>query len=332
MPRVGKSALLLVAAIALSLAAGEAFVRAFGLAPGVTRIEIHTPWAAFVPSDSEVLLYEPKPGAGDVNAYGARDLPFDVAKPAGVFRIVVLGDSIGFGFCNDRLPLRIEDTFPRLLERRLRDRFGAGVQVVNLSVSGYDSVQEAEWLARKGVPLEPDLVVVAYCLNDAWQASAERIAFERGGMGELLGRSAAFRSLYLSSDLLRFVAQRWQLLSRRGAPDAQRPDRTEQGFGRIAELAALHRFDTLVAVFPLFQSFDAYPRAAEHAAVARKTEARGFHFLDLLPAFRAASGGDPRALQGRCNREHPDERGHAVAAEAIEKYLIDNELIRPASE
>jgi lysophospholipase L1-like esterase len=328
MLRVGKSALLLVAAIAISLGIGEAVVRAFDLAPGVTRIEIHTPWAAFVPSESEILLYEPKPGAGDVNDYGARDFPFEVAKPPGAFRIVVLGDSIGFGFCNDRRPLVIEDTFPKVLERRLRERFGPRVQVLNLAVSGYDTVQEAELLARKGLALDPDLVLVAYCLNDAWQASAERVAFERGGMGELLGKSAAFRQLYLGSDLVRFVVQRSQLLSRRGAAtDARQPDRTEQGFARIAELGALHRFETLVATFPLFQSFDAYPREAEHAAVAAKSSARGFHHLDLLPAFRAASAGDPRVLQGRCNREHPDERGHQVAAEAIERYLLDNDLI-----
>jgi lysophospholipase L1-like esterase len=328
MPRVGKSALLLVAAILASLGIGEAIVRAFDLAPGVTRIEIHTPWAAFVPSDSAVLLYEPKPGAGDVNAYGVRDVPFEVAKPAGRFRIVVLGDSIGFGFCNDRQALAIEDTFAKVLEARLRARFGPEVEVLNLSVSGYDTVQEAEFLARKGLALDPDLVLIAYCLNDAWQASAERIAFERDGLGGLLGRAAAFRELYLASDLLRFVVQRTRVLSRGvdKVRDAQR-DRTEEGFARIAQLGAAHGFDTLVATFPLFQRFDAYPRGAEHAAVARKAEARGFHHLDLLPAFREASGDDARALQGRCNREHPDERGHAVAAEAIESYLVDNGLV-----
>jgi lysophospholipase L1-like esterase len=331
MSRVGKSVLLLVAAIATSLAVGEAVVRGFGLAPGVTRIEIHTPWAAFVPSDSDVLLYEPKPGAAGVNAYGARDHPFEVAKPAGAFRIVVLGDSIGFGFCNDLRPLAIEDTFAKVLERRLRERFGSRIEVLNLSVSGYDTVQEAELLARKGVALDPDLVLVAYCLNDAWQASAERVAFERDGFGALLGSSAAFRRVYLASDLARFVVQRTQIVWKRihrprGGSDA---DRTTEGFARIAQLGAAHGFDVVVATFPLFRErFDAYSRLDEHAAVAAKAEARGLHHLDLLPPFRDASGGDPRALQGRCNREHPDERGHRVAAEAIERYLIESNLVR----
>lgn len=323
-----KSALLLCAGILAALGIGEAVVRALGLAPGVTRIEIHTPWAAFVPSESPILLYEPKPGAGDVNDYGARDLPFAVAKPPGAFRIVVLGDSIAFGFCNDVRPLAVQDGFAKVLERSLRERIGPQVQVINLSVSGYDTVQEAEMLARKGLALDPDLVLIAYCLNDAWQASAERVAFERGGYGELLGRSEAFRTAYLSSDLLRFVAQRTQLLWEQDGKDrGARGDRTEEGFARVAQLAGERGFETVVATFPLFQRFDAYPRRQEHEAVARKAQAHGFHHLDLLPAFLAASGGDPRALQGRCSREHPDERGHAVAARAIEEFLVAQGLV-----
>lgn len=324
-----RNTLLFLAATLMSLAIGEAVVRALHLAPGVTRIEIHTPWAAFVPSSSEILLYEPKPGVADINAHGARDVPFDIAKPPGIFRIVVLGDSIGFGFCNDIRPLAIRDTFPRRLEGLLRERVGPHFQVINLSVSGYDTVQEAEMLARKGMALAPDLVLVAYCLNDAWQASAERVAFDRGGLGALLGRSETFRSLYLASDLMRFVVQRTQIVSKairwlRRDPDE---DRTRVGFGRIAKLGSQGGFETLVVTFPLFESFTAYARLDEHAAVAARADEHAFHHLDLLPAFRAASAGNSRALQGHCNREHPDERGHALAAEAIAAYLIDHELV-----
>jgi len=249
----------------------------------------------------------------------------------GTFRIVVLGDSIGFGFCNDVRPLAIRDTFPSRLEGLLRDRVGPHVQVMNLSVSGYDTVQEAEMLARKGMALAPDLVLVAYCLNDAWQASAERVAFDRGGLGALLGRSETFRSVYLASDLVRFVVQRTQIVSKairwlRRDPDE---DRTRIGFRRIAKLGREGDFETLVVTFPLFESFEAYTRLDEHAAVEARVEEQGFHRLDLLPVFRDASAGHPRALQGRCNREHPDERGHAVAAEAIAAYVIEHGLVPP---
>ena len=325
-----RNLLLALFALAISLAVGEGAVRLLHLAPEVTRIEIRTPWASFVPSASEVLLYEPKPNSGDVNAYGVRDFPFAIAKPPGTFRIVVIGDSIGFGFCNDRQPLAIEDTFSKVLERDLRRRFpGRSIEVLNLSVSGYDTVQEVEFLARKGLPLDPDLVVVAYCLNDAWSASAERIAFERSGLGKLMGTSDLFQQLYLDSDLLRFALQRWQVIAAkwRTRRDDAKVDRTVNGFARLARLGSEHGFGTVVAVFPAFESWEPYQREGEHAAVAAKAAAQGFAYLDLLPAFRAASHGNFRVLQGRCNREHPDEQGHAVAARAIESFLIDRGLV-----
>ena len=323
-----RTALLAIAALALSLVICELAVRFLHLAPEVTRVEIHTPWAAFVPSESPILQYEPKPGAGDVNAYGARDFPFAVEKPPGTFRIVVIGDSIAFGFCNEDAPLAIEDTFAKVLERSLRQRVGRPLQVINLAVSGYDTVQEAEMLARKGIPLHPDLVVVAYCLNDAWDASVEQIAFE-SRFGGLLGSGNAFRSLYLSSDLLRLVMQRTQIVRRgiRWARGQLEPDRTRRGFARIARLGEEHGFTTVVATFPMMQDFDHYGRLSEHTAVADKAAAAGLRNLDLLPAFREAAAGDFRTLQGRCNREHPDEAGHAVAARAIEAYLLEQTLI-----
>jgi lysophospholipase L1-like esterase len=327
---VSRNLLLALVALVLSLATFEVAVRLLHLAPEVTRIEIRTPWAAFVPSASDVLLYEPKPSTGDINAYGVRDFPFAIEKPPGTFRIVVLGDSIGFGFCNDRQPLAVEDTFAKVLERDLRARFPAQpIEVLNLSVSGYDTAQEVEFLSRKGLPLDPDLVLIAYCLNDAWSASAERIAFERGGLGKLMGSSELFQRIYLDSDLVRFAMQRWQIVAAklRETRDAEKADRTVLGFDRLARLGAERGFATVVAAFPAFENWEPYRREGEHAAVAAKAAAEGFAFLDLLPPFREASNGEFRALQGRCNREHPDEQGHAVAARAIEAFLVERRLV-----
>ena len=89
------------------------------------------------------------------------------AKPAGTFRIVVLGDSITFGHY-----LREETTFPRLLEGQLRAS-GRATEVLNFGVGGYDVLQEVSLLASRP-EYHPTLVVLAYCLNDAGIASASR--------------------------------------------------------------------------------------------------------------------------------------------------------------
>ena len=136
------------------LAAGlllcELVVRLFGLAPQLGPIRLDWPYGSFVSSDNAVLRYVPNPGVGDINADGFRDRPYSRRKPAGVTRIVVLGDSIGFGYCNDKTVLPIEATFPKPLEAELERDPGA-VEVLNFSVSGYDTLQEVEFLREKAL-------------------------------------------------------------------------------------------------------------------------------------------------------------------------------------
>lgn len=85
-------------------------------------------------------------------------------KVPGELRVVCLGDSITFG-----LGLREEDTMPSALERVLAsapELRGRKVSVVNAGVPGYSIVQGERLLARLA-PLEPDVVVVWFGMNDA---------------------------------------------------------------------------------------------------------------------------------------------------------------------
>jgi hypothetical protein len=109
-----------------------------------------------------------------------------------------------------------------------------------------------------------------------------------------------------------------------GEKKKEKVDYSKVGFEWLGELAAEHGFRTLVVVFPYFEPFDAYPRHAQaaHDRAHRYASDHGFEVLDLLPAFREASDGDATALRGRCWSVHPDEKGHAVAAEEIAEYLL----------
>lgn len=89
-----------------------------------------------------------------INARGYRgpELP---AQKSGRQRVVVLGDSIAFGLDADD-----DETFAHLLGAR------ADLEVANLSVQGYDPGQELIKLEREGLPLKPDVVVLALCLSN----------------------------------------------------------------------------------------------------------------------------------------------------------------------
>ena len=91
--------------------------------------------------------------------FRGKDLPETAALPRDHSRIIVLGDSLTYGYAVSE-----DETYPRLIERLLGPSWR--VEVLNLGVSGYQSEEVLE-LARTYVPrLKPDLVIYGHCLND----------------------------------------------------------------------------------------------------------------------------------------------------------------------
>ena len=97
-----------------------------------------------------------------VNALGMRDKERQLEKPPGTVRIALLGDSITFGLGVPR-----EQTFAALLETALRARFADdSIEVWNFGVYGYDTAQELALLELAVAPVQPDLAVVVFFIND----------------------------------------------------------------------------------------------------------------------------------------------------------------------
>jgi hypothetical protein len=96
------------------------------------------------------------------NSLGYREREFAMAKPAGVKRIVILGDSMAEGLQVDPV-----DTFGRGLERKLNQRSGdEKYQVINAAMSGHSSVQELYLFKSKIAALKPDVCIVGYDVGD----------------------------------------------------------------------------------------------------------------------------------------------------------------------
>jgi lysophospholipase L1-like esterase len=99
-------------------------------------------------------------GVTTINAHGYRGRALPAEKNVQT-RVVVLGDSIGFG-----LEVGDEQTFSNVLDER------NDVEVANLAVQGYDPGQELIKLEREALPLKPDVVVLALCLNNDFADAA----------------------------------------------------------------------------------------------------------------------------------------------------------------
>jgi hypothetical protein len=94
----------------------------------------------------------------EINREGLRDVEHQYAKPAGVFRILVLGDSFV-----EAMHVPLASTFPRLLERQLDARRTAPrVEVISAGVSGYGTASELLYFEREGKRYQPDVVLLAF--------------------------------------------------------------------------------------------------------------------------------------------------------------------------
>ncbi len=125
------------------------------------------------PSEIKERTYEATPNAEGsawgtqvkINSYGFRDREYRLEKASGVYRIITIGDSITFG---NFLPA--EDVYPEQLEA-LYEAEGKHVEVLNLGLGGYNTLQEVSTLEQIGIQFAPDLVVVGYCINDIGDTS-----------------------------------------------------------------------------------------------------------------------------------------------------------------
>lgn len=97
------------------------------------------------------------------NALGFRGPETTIEKPAGRYRIIVLGGSVAWGYgctADDR-------TVPGRLHARLREQFpGRDIEVINAGQAGFVSGQEMVYFHRLLKRLAPDLVLFFDGYND----------------------------------------------------------------------------------------------------------------------------------------------------------------------
>lgn len=324
---------LLSGSLLIGLLALELVVALAGLAPDVGPVE----QGRFRLSANPKLGYEPIPGVeysdrelafydyrGRSNSFGFRDREHDVEKPPGVFRVVVLGDSVAAGLKVEKL----EDTYPALLETFLR-RTDPANEVISLAVSGYNTQQEVEILRVRGLQFSPDLVVLAYCLNDTSSFTDlldSLLAKASEEKKEQVLVPAVDHPWLVKSALYRFVRYRaLPLLA--GRDDSVRAedyeeltkDTVEVAFGELAAMARDNDFEVLVVVFPTFGDLADYPLRHVHDVMRYLAEENGFHYLDLLTAFQNCRRESPEPLAH--DSYHPTARGHLCAATATASYI-----------
>jgi hypothetical protein len=99
-----------------------------------------------------------------INSLGLRDREITIAKPAGVSRLLMLGDSFTEGD-----GVSAEQDFSSQLQRSLDTAITSQRwQVINAGVGSYSPLLEYLYLTREGLRLAPDLVVLNFDLSDVY--------------------------------------------------------------------------------------------------------------------------------------------------------------------
>lgn len=282
-----------------------------------------------------------------VNADGFRDRDVLVPKPAGTFRIALVGDSLTFGYA-----VRDADTMPRQLERALTGPAGGpAIEVLNLGVSGYNPYTEAALFADVGPRYAPDLVLVQFCVNDLNDPTLHFDFSTRAALPPL--PDIAFPDPSLRAP----PPSRWEracaasractLVRARLLPPADELRRAFDAVGihatpnaaeiawvgdRYADIARTAqqlgaRFG--VVVFPYESQLEANAPSGVQSALLGLGATRGWPTFDLLPPLRAAHATRPDRLY--VDLWHPTGPGYAIAADALARELRCAGLVpRPA--
>jgi len=94
------------------------------------------------------------------NSKGFRDVEHTVENEHGTFRILVLGDSF-----MEAYSVQLNDSFSRRLEQLGRNN-GMNIEVINLGVGGYGTLQEYLMFHEIGKQYRPNIILLAFYLGN----------------------------------------------------------------------------------------------------------------------------------------------------------------------
>jgi lysophospholipase L1-like esterase len=252
-----------------------------------------------------------------LNSIGLRNGEVTTRKSAGTVRILVLGDSIALGWGVEE-----KDCFARRLEgmlnRRAAETGGPAYEVVNAGVGNYNTVQEWAYFKNAGHQLDPDMILLAFFINDAEPVARRSRSF-------FLNHShfavLAWSKLERMKSLL-FPGQGYREYYRRLYSDSNPGwPRCRKALLELSATCAQNRKKLLVVLLPeLHDLRDPYPFEDAQRMVSEVLRSRSVEVLDLVPHFKGLEG---RSLWVSSDDAHPNGIAHERIAEAIFRRMSE---------
>lgn len=273
-----------------------------------------------------------------INSHGLRDVERPWAKPQGVTRILVLGDSFTFG-----MKIEAPASYPKALEAMLNGSGdGRRYDVINAGVVAYSLCQERKWLGLKGWRYEPDLILIGFFGDDPHCQGEES--------GQRFLEPRVYRTFTRVSTLYNYLRNSYNIVKARylerwrpawtggRASRARYLERNrftnirEEEWGAVAKDlgairsgAARRGAGLLVVVIPDAGQvgFPELQSPTRRLLTICKNE--GIACLDTTPRFEAAP--EPLNLYLYPLDPHLSPAGHALVAQAVAERIADGGLL-----
>jgi lysophospholipase L1-like esterase len=278
------------------------------------------------------LVWTYRPDCEENNAFGFRDHAYDLEKPAGVFRIVLIGDSVVEGHRVD-----IGESFGKKLEALLDAGSERAFEVIHLARRGYTTQQELVLLKRQAFELEPDLILWSYCLNDPLDPLHHPIGFRAD---RLRGRSGwdVPRIHVLAFLDHRLFLLREKLRSRHCPREYHRfyhcayEQKVESQIAEIAEISRERGVPIVFVLHPIYHpgAYRRYLLTDLHERLTALAESRGLATYDLLEAYAGRDVGEVGIIGPRSGKPdvwHPSAAGHRAIADYLYVRLIADQRV-----
>jgi lysophospholipase L1-like esterase len=254
-----------------------------------------------------------------INSLGMRDRERDIAKPADTLRILMLGDSVLFGW-----GVPFEKTIAQRLEAKLQARMrDRRIEVVNAGVGNYNTEMEVRQFLGKADQLTPDIVILNFFINDVEPTPS----YDGSG---LVGHSYAvvyFGGLWDSLSRLALGRADWRkyyssLYEPGNAPALQR---AADAIRALAAYGLSRQVRIVVASYPELRETDPYPFEIARRWIAGIAKSLDLDYVDLLDSVRRQP---PESLWVT----KPDPHPNALAAELFATAIADHLLSTLSSE
>lgn len=242
-----------------------------------------------------------------INSAGYRDREYPLLKPEGDIRIMMLGDSLTFGW-----GAKVEDTFADQLEALLNKGGGTGkTEVINTGVGNYNTAMQVAAFLRNGHKFNPDVIVLNYFINDAEPTpQRKKNSFTEYSYAAVMltGAFDTVSRLYLGkSDWKKYYA------------DLYREDQPGwlQAKAAVAQLAAYCRekgIKLIMVNLPELHELSPYPFSEVIARLSQLADQLGIAFHDTLPALAPE---EPQSLWVSPTDAHPNAKADKIIAAEI---------------